>query len=130
MPLEYKPSAELPDDKYPLILTNERSLYHFHTSTMTRKVDGLNTLRNQELVEMSPKDAAELGVEDGEMVRVVSRRGEVTAKAKVTEITPPGVVSTTFHFAESPVNVLTNAALDPDAKIPEYKVCAVKVEKA
>jgi len=129
VPLEYKPPAETPDEDYPLILTTERSLYHYHTGTMTRRVEGLNILRARELVEMNPSDAKALGVADGDMVRVASRRGEVTAKAKVTEDSPPGVVSMTFHFAESPTNVLTNPALDPVAKIPELKVCAVRIDK-
>ena len=129
VPLEYKPSAELPDDQYPLILTTERSLYHFHTATMTRKVAGLNVLRDRELVEINPKDATALGIADGETVRVVSRRGEVTADAKVTDVSPPGVICMTFHFAESPTNVLTSSALDPVAKIPETKVCAVRIER-
>lgn len=128
-PLEYRPPAELPDEEYPLILTTERSLYQFHTGTMTRKVKGLNTLRGEELVEMNSADAAELGIADGERVKVVSRRGEVTARAKVTEILPSGVVCMSFHFAESPTNVLTNPALDPISKIPELKVCAVRVER-
>jgi anaerobic selenocysteine-containing dehydrogenase len=96
---------------------------------MTRRVEGLNILRARELVEMNPSDAKALGVADGDMVRVASRRGEVTAKAKITEDSPPGVVSMTFHFAESPTNVLTNPALDPVAKIPELKVCAVRIDK-
>jgi len=129
IPLTYKPSAELPDDEYPLLLTSERSRYHFHTGTMTRKVKGLTALDGEGMVEMSPKDASLLGIGDGEMVRVVSRRGAVTAKAKVTEVTPAGVVSMNFHFAESPTNQLTNPAVDPVAKIPEYKVCAVRIEK-
>jgi predicted molibdopterin-dependent oxidoreductase YjgC len=129
MPLEYRPSAETPDEEYPLILTTERSLYHYHTGTMTRKVAGLNVLRAQELVEMNSRDAAALGVADGETVRVVSRRGEVMARAKVTQDSPPGVISMTFHFAESRTNLLTNPALDPVAKIPELKVCTVRVEK-
>jgi len=129
MPLEYKPPAETPDEEYPLILTTERNLYQYHTGTMTRRVDGLNILRARELVEINPRDAAVLGITDGEMVRVVSRRGEVTAKAKVTEDSPPGVVSMTFHFAESPTNLLTNPALDPVAKTPELKVCAIRIEK-
>jgi anaerobic selenocysteine-containing dehydrogenase len=82
------------------------------------------------MVEMNPKDAAALGIGDGEVVRVTSRRGEVTAKVKVTEVSPPGVVAMSFHFSESPTNILTNPALDPESKIPELKVCAVKVEKA
>lgn len=127
--LTYKPPMEIPDDEYPLVLTTERSLYHFHTGTMTRKVEGLNVLRRNELVEMNPKDAAMLRIDDGEMVRVVSRRGEVKTEARVTEVSPEGVVSMTFHFAESPTNQLTNNALDPVSKIPETKVCAVRVEK-
>jgi predicted molibdopterin-dependent oxidoreductase YjgC len=128
--LEYKPPAETPDEEYPLMLTTERSLYQYHTGTMTRKSDGLNILRKEELVEMNAVDADALGIADGETVRVLSRRGNVTARAKVTEDSAPGTISMTFHFAESPTNVLTNPALDPVAKIPEYKVCAVRVEKA
>jgi anaerobic selenocysteine-containing dehydrogenase len=120
---------ELPDEDYPLILTTERSLYHFHTGTMTRKVEGLNVLRKNELVEINPMDAANLGIRDGEIVRVISRRGEVNAEAKVTDVSPEGVVSMTFHFAESPTNQLTNNALDPVSKIPETKVCAIRIEK-
>ncbi len=129
IPLKYKPSMELPDDDYPLMLTTGRSLFHFHTSTMTRKVKGLNILRSEELVEINPRDASALGIADGERVRVVSRRGAVVAKARVTDASPVGVVFMTFHFAESPTNQLTNPALDPVAKIPEYKVCAVRIEK-
>ena len=129
IPLEYKPPMELPDKDYPLLLTTERSLYHFHTGTITRKVMGLNILRGEELVEINPKDASALGIADGEAVKVVSRRGEVVAKARVTEVSPEGVISMSFHFAESPTNQLTNPALDPIAKIPEFKVCAVRVEK-
>ncbi len=129
MPLEYKPSAELPDDEYPLILTSERSLYQYHTGTMTRKVKGLNTIYGEGLVEINPGDASALDIADGEMVKVISRRGEVVTRAKVTGASPVGVVSMDFHFAESPANVLTNPALDPVSKIPELKVCAVRVEK-
>jgi len=114
---------------YPLILTTGRSLYHFHTGTLTRKVKGLNILRGEELVEINPENASALGITGGEMVKVVSRRGEIEAKAKVTEVSPGGVVFMTFHFAESPANLLTNSALDPVSKIPEYKVCAVRIER-
>ena len=129
IPLEYKPPMELPDDEYPLILTTGRSLFHFHTGTLTRKVKGLNILRSEELVEINPADASALGIDDGGIVKVTSRRGEVVAKAKVTEASPVGVVFMTFHFAESPTNLLTNRALDPVAKIPEYKVCAVRIKR-
>ncbi len=129
IPLDYKPSAELPDDEYPLVLTTDRSLFHFHTGTMTRKVQGLNIFRGEELVMINPEDAAALGIDDGEMVQVISRRGEVTAKARITESSPTGTIAMTFHFVESPTNELTNPAFDPVAKIPEFKVCAVRIKK-
>jgi predicted molibdopterin-dependent oxidoreductase YjgC len=129
VPLEYKPSVELPDDEYPLVLTTNRSLFHYHTGTMTRKVRGLNQFRGEELVAINPEDAESLGIEDGEMVTVTSRRGEVTARASVTESSPPGTVAMTFHFVESPTNELTNPAYDPVSKIPELKVAAVRVRK-
>jgi len=129
IPLDYKPPMELPDNDYPLMLTTGRNLYHFHTGTLTRKVKGLNILRGEGLVEINPEDASALGITDGEMVKVVSRRGEIEAKARVTEVSPKGVVFMNFHFAESPANLLTNSALDPVSKIPEYKVCAVRIER-
>ncbi|MDP7469876.1 MAG: formate dehydrogenase subunit alpha, partial [Dehalococcoidia bacterium] len=127
--LNYQPPAEEADKDYPLILTTERSLFQFHTGTMTRKVKGLGVLRGNEWVEMNPQDAGILGVDTGDMVSVASRRGEVEALALVTDVCPPGVISMTFHFTESPTNTVTNSARDPVAKIPELKVCAVKVEK-
>jgi len=129
VPLSFRESAELPDDEYPLILTTDRSLFHYHTGSMTRRVAGLDQLDSEELLKINPKDAAELGLGDSEMVQITSRRGQTQVKTKFTNICPPGLVSMTFHFAESPTNVLTNAALDPIAKIPETKVCAVRVEK-
>ncbi|MFC1703793.1 formate dehydrogenase subunit alpha [Candidatus Omnitrophota bacterium] len=128
-PLEYKPPAEVPDEDYSLTLTTDRSLYLFHTNTLTRRVKGLDALNSQELVKINPIDAEKLRINDGDMVRVISRRGKVKVKAKLTDICPEGVVSMTFHFAESPTNVMTNAAFDPVAKIPETKVCAVRIEK-
>jgi formate dehydrogenase alpha subunit len=127
IPLEFKESLELPDKEYPLLLTTDRNLYHYHTSTMTRKVAGLNTLSKEEFFKINPQDADVYGVKDGQMIEVASRRGKVNVKAKVTDACPPGIVSMTFHFAESPTNVLTNSAIDPVAKIPETKVCAVRV---
>ncbi|MHB8120279.1 MAG: formate dehydrogenase subunit alpha [Methanothrix sp.] len=127
--VDYRPSMELPDEEYPFILTTGRVLCQYHTGTMTRKVGDLNILRGEELVEMNPQDALTLGIEDGELIEVASRRGRVRAKAKTTEKSPAGVVFMTFHFSETPTNVLTNPALDPIAKIPELKVCAVKLNK-
>jgi predicted molibdopterin-dependent oxidoreductase YjgC len=128
-PLEYKAPVEQPDAAYPLVLTTGRSLFHWHTGTMTRKVEGLNILKGEEAVQLNPADAATLGITEGEKVKVISRRGEVVARLAVTEQSPPGVVFMTFHFAESATNLLTNTALDPVAKMPELKVCAVRVEK-
>jgi predicted molibdopterin-dependent oxidoreductase YjgC len=129
IPLEYKPPMEQPDEDYPLILTMERSLYQFHTGTMTRKVKGLNVLKGEELVQINPEDAGKLGIDDGERVRVISRRGQVTARSRITGASPVGVVTMSFHFTETRTNLLTNPALDPVSKIPELKVCAVRVEK-
>ncbi|MDM7913379.1 MAG: molybdopterin-dependent oxidoreductase, partial [Methanotrichaceae archaeon] len=127
--VRYRPSMELPDSEYPFILTTGRVLCHYHTGTMTRKIHDLSYLRGEELVEVNPDDALLLGIEDGSMVEVSSRRDNVRARAKTTEKSPKGVVFMTFHFAETPTNVLTNPALDPVAKIPEFKVCAVKLNK-
>jgi len=127
--IDYRPSMELPDEEYPFILTTGRVLCQYHTGTMTRKVRDLNLLRGEELVEMNPKDALTLGIEDGEQIEVSSRRGRVKARTKTTEKSPSGVVFMTFHFSETPTNILTNPALDPVAKIPEFKVCAVKLNK-
>jgi len=128
-PLEYKPPQELPDAEYPLILTTGRNLFQFHTGTMTRKSKGLNELKGIEEVEINPQDAEALGIADGDSVRVISRRGMVTARAKLTESPAKGIVFMTFHFAETRTNLLTNPAQDPVSKIPEFKVCAVRVEK-
>ena len=127
MPLEYKPSAEKATKTYPLILTTDRSLYHYHSSTMTRRVEGLVELESEELIKLHPQDAELYGVEDGQMVEISSKRGAITARVHVTEICRPGMCSMTFHFFESPTNEITNPALDPIAKIPETKVSAVKI---
>ncbi len=127
--LKYMPPGEVPDMQYPLILTTGRSLYHFHTGTMTRKVAGLNIIEPEGVVEISPQDASRFGIAEGDRVKISSRRGEVIAKAKVTDTLSSGVVFMTFHFVESAANVLTNPKLDPVCKTPELKVAAVKVKK-
>jgi formate dehydrogenase alpha subunit len=126
--IEYKPSNELPDAEYPFVLTTGRVLYHYHTRTMTGKVDGLNALSPESFLEINPSTAKTLGIVDGSMVRVSSRRGSITTTAKVTGKIKAGVVFMPFHFAEGAANMLTNPALDPISKIPEYKVCAVNIE--
>jgi formate dehydrogenase alpha subunit len=127
--LKYRPPAEQPDREYPLVLTTGRSLYHYHTGTMTRKVAGLNQIEPGATVVINAADAGRMGITSGQMVKVISRRGEVKTKAEVSEDTAPGVVFMTFHFAEASANLLTNAALDPVCKIPELKVAAVRIEK-
>jgi formate dehydrogenase alpha subunit len=129
VPLKYKQSAEIADDDYPLILTTDRSLYHYHSATMTRRVEGLEQLDSNEWLKLSPEDANIFGIQDGEWVEVSSRRGMIKVRARVTDICPSGVCSMTFHFWESPTNEITNPALDPVAKIPETKVTAVRVTK-
>ncbi len=126
-PLVYRKSAEEPDAEYPLILTTDRSLFHFH-GTMTRRVYGLNILEKEELLRINPADAVKFGLKDQGMARVTSRHGAVETKVVVTEQCPPGMVSMTFHFAETPTNIVTSSELDPVAKTPTTKVCTVRVE--
>jgi len=129
-PIQFIPADELPDEQYPFILTTGRVLYQYHTGTMTRKSRGIEALYPEGPVEISPEDARSLGIQDGDLVEVESRRGSLRARTRVTRRSPEGVVFMTFHFHEAAVNVLTNPAVDPVAKIPEYKVCAVRIRKA
>jgi len=128
--LEYIPPNELPDQEYPFLLSTGRVLYHYHTGTMTTRARGPVERCPESLVEIHPEDAGKLGIADGQKVRVTSRRGTVEVKARITEKSAPGSIFMNFHFTEAPVNFLTNQALDPTGKIPEYKVCAVKLEAA
>ncbi len=127
--IDYIPPDELPDDEYPFYLTTGRVLYHYHTGTMTMKSDGLNELAPDCFVEISPEDALSYKIEDNDLLKVTSRRGRIEAKAKVSKQAKEGMVFIPFHYAGAAANELTNAALDPVAKIPEYKVCAVRIEK-
>jgi len=128
--IEFKPPAEVPDAEYPFVMTTGRVLYHYHTATMSRLSKGIMERCPESLVEINPKDADKLGLTEGQFVKVSSRRGAVQAKSDVTTRVPEGTIFMNFHFREAAVNLLTNPALDPIAKIPEYKVCAVKVEAA
>ncbi len=123
-------AAELPDPDYPFLLNTGRLLYHWHGGTMTRRVQGLLELAPRLEVAVHPSDAHRLGVGDGAALRVVSRRGELTAYARLTEAVRPGAVFVPFvKLADSAANFLTNSAFDPSTKIPEYKVCAVRLER-
>ncbi|MBA7473917.1 Periplasmic nitrate reductase [subsurface metagenome] len=127
--VEYKTPDELPDEKYPFVLSTGRQLYQFHTGTMTRKSAVINQVSPTGYVEIHPDDAAELGIASGESIEVITRRGKVTTLARVTGNIEKGWLFMPFHFRESPANMLTNDALDPTAKIPEFKVCAAAVNK-
>jgi formate dehydrogenase major subunit len=126
--IRYREPAELPDAEYPLVLTTGRLLEQYHTGTMTRKSAGLNALAGPRVM-ISAEDADELGIADGETVKIASRRGEIEAPAFVTRRIGKGTIYIPFHFREAAANLLTNPVLDPVAKIPEYKVCAARVSR-
>jgi formate dehydrogenase alpha subunit len=126
--IHFQEAAELPDEEYPLILTTGRLMFHWHTGTMTRRSEKLEQEVPEAYVEMHPDDATRIGLDGAKRVRVASRRGEIELGVRITKRIRPGVVFIPFHFVEAAANALTHAALDPVAKIPEYKVCAVRVE--
>jgi formate dehydrogenase alpha subunit len=126
--VEYKPPAEPPGDGFPDVLNTGRSLFHYHTGTMTRRTDTLNNEVPEGYVEVNPEDALRMHVRSGQRIALETRRGRITAVARVTERVPQGSIFVPFHFSESSANVLTNPALDPTSKMPELKVCAVKEE--
>ena len=127
--VEYRDPAELPDTQYPFYLTTGRTFAHFHTGTMTRVSGHLDSEQKTGYVEINPQDAAELEIKEGEIISLASRRGSIEAPAKLSTEVGPGVLFVPIHFGEHPANVLTNPACDPVAKIPEFKVCAVSIEK-
>jgi formate dehydrogenase major subunit len=129
VPVDWTPPAEVPDEEYPFVLSTGRRLYHYHTRTQTGRVPALNQLLAEETADLSPADAGKLGIENGEKIRVKSRRGEVLVKARITGQVPPGLVWMAFHFRENNANWLTNPAFDPTTLTAEYKACAVAVEK-
>jgi formate dehydrogenase major subunit/formate dehydrogenase alpha subunit len=129
--VHHTPAREQPDAQFPMVLTTGRVLYHWHGGELTRRTSGLPQLYPEPMVEVSPEDAARYGLRDAERIRLRSRRGTMIARLACTDRVAPGVVFGNFHFPEEGnVNNLTIAALDPVAKIPEYKVCAVALEPA
>jgi formate dehydrogenase alpha subunit len=127
-PVSYRPSAEVADEEYPLIMTTGRNLYHYHTMTMTGRTEGLMNISGESYIEINPEDAKKYDIKDGSFISVASRRGKIKVRARVSEIVDAGVVFMPFHYAVGSANVLTNTALDKVTMEPELKVCAVKVE--
>ena len=128
-PVEYSPVAEVTDKDYPFILTTGRILFHYHTMTMTEKTAPIMEIAPGGYMEINPLDAVELNAVDGDMIRVTSRRGSITAKARVTDGIKQGIVFIPFHFKDTLVNSITNTAYDPLAKEPELKTCAVSLQR-
>jgi formate dehydrogenase major subunit/formate dehydrogenase alpha subunit len=128
--IDYIEPAEMIDDEYPLYLTTGRLLYQYHTGTMSMRTAGLNEIAPEAFVEISPQDARKFELEEGVLVSIASRRGDIQARIKISRKAVDGTVFIPFHYAAAAANRLTNAALDPISGIPEYKVCAVKLSKA
>jgi formate dehydrogenase major subunit len=126
--IEWTPPAEVEDEDYPFMLSTGRRLYHYHTRTQTGRA-GLDQMLSEETADISPTDAAQLGIADREYIQVSSRRGSVKVRARVTDEIPAGLVWMAFHFRESNANWLTNNVYDPSTRTAEYKACAVRIEK-
>jgi formate dehydrogenase major subunit len=126
--VEYLPPAELPDESYPFFLNTGRQMYHWHTGTMTRRSQALDSRESTATIEMSPDDAADLGVADGDEVSVTSRRNSIRIAVRVSSRVARRQLFLPMHYREAAANLLTNPALDGPSGIPEFKVCAVRVE--
>jgi predicted molibdopterin-dependent oxidoreductase YjgC len=129
-PAAFIPPAEQTDAVYPLILTTGRNLYQYHTGTMTRRVEAIEAHAGKAYIEMNPADAVRFRIISGDMITVSSRRGSINVSARIVGSIGEGVVFIPMHYHEAIANILTNDALDPRAKIPEFKACAVKIEKS
>jgi formate dehydrogenase alpha subunit len=127
-PVQYRSAPELPDAEFPFYLSTGRILYHYHGASMSRRSQGLVERAPRCEVEISPRDAERMGLKEGSMVKVLSRRGQIQAVARITDKAVEGTVFVPFHYVEAAANLLTHASLDPVSKIPGYKVCAVRVE--
>jgi len=124
----YNPPAEITNDKYPFLLTTGRNLFQYHSGSMTRRVGPIEKHAGEAYVELNADDGRQLGIENGDLIRIRSRRGAMEIKARLTSRVPAGTVFIPMHYREAAANVITNDALDPVVKIPELKVCAVKIE--
>lgn len=127
-PVDYRPSMELPDAEYPFFLNTGRSYFHWHTGSMTRRSHLLDREERGAYVEINPEDAIKHHISGRQQISISSRRGTISCAAQLTSKVPPGQVFIPFHFAEGAANALTNNTLDPESGIPEFKVCAVRIE--
>ena len=125
----YRPAAEAPSPDFPLLLTTGRVLEHFHTGSMSRRSEVLESLEPYGHIDMSPEDAEAMEFQENDFLRVTSPRGKVVVRVRIDRRVPCGLVFMAFHWREAPANMLTNAALDPAARIPEYKVGSIRIEK-
>jgi formate dehydrogenase alpha subunit len=130
VPVSYSPPAEITDAEYPFILTTGRNLFQYHSGSMSRRVKPIEEHAGEPYVEIHPEDGRRLGVKTGDRIKVASRRGEIEIKTRFTKKVSEGVVFIPMHYREAAANVITNDALDPVVKIPEFKVCAVKIAPA
>ena len=126
----YKGAAEEPDAQYPLVLTTGRVIDHWHTGTMTMKVPELKKSFPSCYVEVNDQDAKKKGIKNGDTIKLITRRGSMELPARVSDVCLPGLIFVPFHYADKLINELTLDAFDPGSKQPEYKICAVKIEKA
>jgi formate dehydrogenase major subunit len=130
VPAKIVPPAEEPDAEYPFVLSTGRQLEHWHTGSMTRRASVLDDLEPEAVGYVSPADLRKLGLGGGDVMRVTTRRGTIELKARADSAIPPGMIFIPFAFAEAAANVLTNPQLDPFGKIPEFKFCAARIERA
>jgi formate dehydrogenase major subunit/formate dehydrogenase alpha subunit len=129
VPASHREAAELPDGEYPFLLMTGRIYHQYHTGTMTGKSARLNRESGEALLQINRSDAESLGLRSGDRVRLASRRGAIELAAQISDEVSPGMLYTTFHFSEAPVNRLTIDAFDSGSKCPEYKICASRLEK-
>ncbi|MGP6157194.1 MAG: molybdopterin oxidoreductase family protein, partial [Vulcanimicrobiaceae bacterium] len=127
MPAEFTHADELPDDEYPFVFTTGRQLEHWHTGAMTRRASVLDALEPDPVVSIHPDDLASIGVAPGDSILLQSRRGELTAYARADRGMARGTLFMPFAYNEAAANLLTNDAIDPFGKIPEFKFCAIKL---
>src|SRR5262249_45748900 len=127
VPADLIPAAERPDSEYPMVLITGRQLEHWHTGSMTRRAAVLDAIEPEPVVSINPLDLSALGLAAGDVITVASRRGSIALYARADEGTPCGAVFIPFCYYEAAANILTNPALDPFGKIPEFKYCAVRI---